>query len=177
MEGKRMFIFNKTKHFDKVINTTFNYNMKIINVLNEMLTCFGAKPYIEKDANKFVSITFLHVLFLQECVLQKKYYPKYKNEVSAVFDAMIYEIAKRCNYKFEALKDIYFSLRNIFDKIAIDDKYGDINLYYRFSVSYIFALFNEEYKPEEHGFELGETEYSLANVFQSVMTDTQKYLK
>lgn len=172
-----MYIFNKKAHFNKVLEVLFNSNMKIINTLNEVLTHYGAKAYIAKDADKFVAFTFMHILFLEECVLQKKYYPKYKYDVSDVMDTMIYEVASRCNYKGEALKKAYLTIRDILNNLSLDESnFNDVNLYYKFSISYVYSLFREEYKPEEHGFSVGEVYEAVAKLFQWVMADTLDFI-
>lgn len=170
-----MFILNKKKYFDKIMHTLFNNDMKIINTINELLTTYGAKPHIENDKESFVTITFLHILFLQEGLLQRKYYPKYKYEVSALLDTMIYEMADRCNYQPSKLRDFYLNLRRTLDQMSLETE-NNIDLYYAYAVAYVYDTFDEESKPEELGYEVGEVEEALAKVFQYVMIDSADYI-
>ena len=144
-----MIIFNKNKHFSKLIEELFNMSMKNIRELNVILTPYGAKPFIEKNKEKFVMISFLYLLFFQECSLQKKYYPKYKEEISTVLDSLIYHISERFNYNPQKISEIYFDIRKHLDNMSNDKMIAEIGLYYGVAVHYLQHVFSDEYNVED----------------------------
>ena len=171
-----MFIWNKNKHFSKIIVEFFNNSMADIRELNVILTSFGAKPIIEADKEKFVLKTFLFLMFFQECALQKKYYPKYKEEVSVVLDAMIYKIADRYHYIPQKLTDGYLGLRKLLDNMTNVEQVVEIGLYYIVAVGYLQMTFSGKYNPGDVGIYDDRVEYALANFFQRVTRDNMNYL-
>lgn len=172
-----MIIFNKNKHFNKIIEDFFNDSMANIRGLNIALSPLGVKQYIEKNKEKFTATTFLYLLFLQDCALHRKYSPKYKKEVSAVLNAMLFEIANRFHYVPQKLSDLYLQLRQVLSDIAFDKAVEKIGLYYALAVSYLESAFSDEDYPEYKAAIYNDTaEYLVANFFQRVMNENMKYL-
>jgi hypothetical protein len=166
-----MIILNKNKHFNKLTEELFNMSMSDIRELNVILTPCGAKPYIEKDKEGFVTVTFLYLLFLQELNLQKKYYPKYKEEVSVVLDVMITQIAERFHYIPAKLKDIYMDIRSMLDKLSNDSKIAKVGLYYGLAVHYFHFVFSDEYSVDDSPYE-DDTPYVMVGRFFQNVFDT-----
>lgn len=171
-----MIILNKNKHFNQVIEDMFNMSMADIRELNLILTPCGAKVHIEKDKEKFVMVTFLYLLFFQECALQKKYYPKYKREASAVIDSMIFHIAHRFNYDEKKITSIYLDVRKMLNDLSNDKKVLEIGLYYGVAVHYLQFAFSGEYNVEDGIYDDDTPYVKVGQFFQRVMTDATEYL-
>lgn len=92
-----MFIFNRKKHFDKTYTLSFQALKSYSLNMTKFFTEHSAQLYIAEDIGKFSLYTFLYGLYFTECVLLKKYYPKYKSEVFAVIDSLIDLMSKRMN--------------------------------------------------------------------------------
>ena len=171
-----MFILNKNKHFNKVIEDLFNMAMADIRELNILLTSCGAKQLIEKDKEKFVTVSFLYVLFFQECALQKKYFPKYKRETSAVLDAMLSQIAERFHYEPQKLTAIYLDVRKMLDELSNDAEVIKVGLYYGVAVHFLQYAFSGEYNIENSIYDDDTPYVRVGQFFQEVVNSVTAYL-
>ncbi len=174
--GIVMLIINKNKHFNRVTEDLFNMAMADIRELNLLLTPCGAKPLIEKDKEKFVTVTFLYVLFFQESALQKKYYPKYKREASVVIDAMLYQIAERFRYDPKKLTDIYLDVRKMLDGLSNDSEVVKAGLYYGVAIHFLQYAFSGEYDIEDSIYDDDTPYVRVGQFFQEVVNSATAYL-
>lgn len=170
-----MIIFNKRKHFEKVSCDLLNMARNDVSRLNVVLTSIGLKSHIEADKDKFVIVTWLHLLFFQEICLRKKYNEKYNNEVDISIDYMIDRIAERFNYKAEKLTDVYLVFRKQLDNLSDDKICAEVGLFYAVAFHYLHNFLGE-YDFEEFGIYDDRVEYTLANFFQQSMQDNLNYL-
>ena len=171
-----MLIINKKKYFNEIYTELFKKNMRAIDDMNNLLTYYGAKPHIEKDKYKFILATYLFNLFFLEGALQSKYLPQYQKEVSQIIEASLSEIARRINYEQGKVFHAYLSVRKKLGDMALDDHFTDINPTYIASIWYLIFVFNEEYKPEELGYEAGEVETVISTAYHYLINDTVSYL-
>lgn len=171
-----MIIFNKNKHFDKIIVDLYNMSMANIRKLNILLTPCGAKRLIEKNKEKFVIVTFFYLLFFQECALQKKYCPRYKCEVVAVLDALINQIANQFNYDYSKLTCIYYDVRQMLDDLSNNPNIEKVGLYYGVAVHYLQYAFSGEYNIEESIYEDDTPYVKVGEFFQQSLTAVIEHL-
>lgn len=172
-----MFILNKRKYFNEIYFEIFKKSMISIDDMNNVLTYYGAKPYIEQSKMKFVLSTFLFNLFFIEGALQKKFFPKYKEEIRLIVEAMLDEISKRTSFENGKVYDIYGTVRQTLGELALnDEKVKDVNPLLLAAIWYIHFTFKDEYKPEELNNGVGEAEHAIAKVFQYTMRETMAYL-
>lgn len=171
-----MLILNKKKYFNNIYFEIFKKSMLSIDDTNNLLTYYGAKPYIEEDKMKFVLSTFLFNLFFLEGVLQQKYWTKYKEEIIQIIEAMIDEISKRTSYENGKIYDVYDTIRkNLSDAALNNDRYKDINPLYIAAIYYLQFTFHDDYT-EKIGYDDGEVETAISKLFQTLINNTQTYL-
>ena len=172
-----MFILNKRKYFNDIYVEIFKNTMISIDDMNNVLTYYSAKPYIEQNKMKFVLSTFLFDLFFVEGALQQKYYPKYKEEIRLIVEAMLDEISNRTSFEKGKVYDVYGTVRKTLGDMALNDSHlKDVNPTFLAAVWYIQFTFKNEYKPDELGYREFEAETAIAKVFEHIMRETLTYL-
>lgn len=172
-----MFIWNKNRHFNKITEEFYNRSMADIRELERLLNSYGAKPYIEKNTEKFITASFLYLLYFQECALHTIYASRYRNAASRVTFTLAVEIAGRFHYIPQKYSEAYVELRRKLSDLAFDERFKKVGIYYAPALSYLQTVFSGEYNPEDVGIYDDRVECALANFFQTTMKHNMEYLK
>lgn len=171
-----MFIWNKNKHFDKISEEFYNLSMAGVAKITATLYANKAEKYIGEDADKFVMVTFLYFVFLQECSLRMKYRKEYQEEVALVRNKLIFSISDRLNYNAIKIMDIYASIKGILSDMANDERCVAAGLHYAYACHYLISVSSNRYNSEEIGFCDLRVSFLISKTFLQAANDSCKYL-
>lgn len=145
-----MNIFNKKKHFNNLILDFFDSAVPDVKSIYHSLFCSGALPHSGKSVDRFLMVTFMYILFMWECALQKQYFPKYVNEVCITIQSTVHEIARRTNYPISKAEEAYLWIRKHLNGIAEDIRKKNLesnDLYQTIAVHYVHVAVSKDFNP------------------------------
>lgn len=159
-----------TKKFDNTCNCVFNNSMNTINVINQIMTNYGAKVLIKENIDEFVMKTYLVCLYFYNINLKKNNIFN-SNIIGKMYEALIKEMCQRTNINFEIANKDYFAIRDLLDKIS-GNEYGDSNPLMRAAVAYLEIAFDGRYDMEKLDDEkFGELLFNIATEFKNIISD------
>ena len=145
-----MNIFNKNKHFNSLILDFFDSATDDVKTIHHTIHCQGALPLGGKTVDRFLMVTFMYLLFMWECALQKQYFPKYVNEVCTTIQSTVHEIARRTNYPISKAEEAYLWIRKRLNDIAEDARKTNLDsdfLYQTIAVHYVSVAVPKDFNP------------------------------